>query len=126
MTLQQLLKLGVTNEVAKQVLEIHKSTIKDKYVPIWRFTEVNSKYKELKLIVENKENQINKLKIKATEKEELVTKIMALEELNKINKECYESKIDALQKEKLTEIYLRDQKIKSIKTAKAMLDFLLD
>jgi len=65
MTLQQLLKLGVTKEVAKQILEIHKSTIKDQYVPMWRFKEVNSKYKKLKMIVEDKENQISKLKIKA-------------------------------------------------------------
>ena len=65
MTLQQLLKLGVTKEVAKQILEIHKSTIQNQYVPLWRFTEVNSKYKGLKKIVEDKENQINKLKIKA-------------------------------------------------------------
>ena len=65
MTLQQLLKLGVPKEVAKQILEIHKSTIQNQYVPLWRFKEVNSKYKGLKIIVEDKENQINKLKIKA-------------------------------------------------------------
>jgi hypothetical protein len=122
MTLEQLKEMGLDEETAKKVLEAHKEAIKDKYVPIERFNEVNEEKKELKNQLEDRDKQLQELKVKAAGNEELTAKITELEELNKQTKEEYENKIVALKKETAIELKLKDEKAKNIKAVKALLD----
>ena len=122
MTLEQLLELGLDEEIAKKVLEAHKEAIKDNYVPIARFNEVNEEKKELKIQLEERNKQLKDLKEKAEGNEELVARITELEELNKQTQKDYEEKIAALRKETAIELALKDAKARNIKAVKALLD----
>lgn len=122
MTLEQLKEMGLDEEIAKKILEAHKEAIKDKYVPIERFNEVNEEKKELKNQLDDRDKQLQELKVKAAGNEELIAKITELEELNKQTKEEYENKIAALKKETAIELKLKDEKARNIKAVKALLD----
>ena len=122
MTLEQLMEMGLDEEIAKKVLKAYQDSIKDRYIPIERFNEVNEEKKELKTQLEQRDNQLKELKIKAIGNEELTTKIAELENINNQMKEEYESKIAALRKETSIELYLKDQQARNIKAVKALLD----
>ncbi|NLY44639.1 MAG: scaffolding protein [Tissierella sp.] len=122
MTLEQLLEMGLDEETAKKVLKAYQDSLKDRYIPIERFNEVNEEKKELKTQIEERDNQLKDLKVKAAGNEELTTKISELENLNNQTKEEYETKITALRKETSIELKLKDEKAKNIKAVKALLD----
>lgn len=61
MTLEQLLELGLSEEVAKKVIEVHQAAIKDNYVPLARFNEVNEEKKQYKSQVDNLNKELGKL-----------------------------------------------------------------
>lgn len=122
MTLEELLELGLDEETAKKVLKAYQDSLKDKYVPIERFNEVNEEKKELKTQLEERDIQLKDLKVKAAGNEDLTTKITELENLNNQTKEEYETKIAALRKETAIELALKDEKAKNIRAVKALLD----
>lgn len=61
MILEELLKLGISEEVAKKILELHQNTIRDNYVPLARFNEVNEEKKQYKNQVDNLNKELGKL-----------------------------------------------------------------
>ena len=61
MTLEQLLELGLSEDIAKKVIEAHQSAIKDNYVPLIRFNEVNEEKKQYKEQVDNLNKELGKL-----------------------------------------------------------------
>ncbi|SDX89206.1 phage scaffolding protein [Tepidimicrobium xylanilyticum] len=122
MTLEQLLEMGLDEETAKKILKAYQESIKDQYVPIARFNEVNEEKKELKNQLEERNKQLKELKEKAEGNEELIARITELEELNKQTQKDYEEKIATLKKETAIELKLRDEKAKNIKAVKALLD----
>lgn len=61
MTLEQLLELGLSEEIAKKVIEAHQAAIKDNYVPLTRFNEVNEEKKQYKEQVDNLNKELGKL-----------------------------------------------------------------
>lgn len=122
MTLEELIELGLDEETAKKVLKAYKESIKDEYIPIARFNEVNEEKKELKEQIEERDTQLKELKVKAAGNEDLTTKISELENLNNATKEEYETKIAALRKETSIELALKDEKAKNVKAVKALLD----
>lgn len=122
MTLEELIEMGLDEETAKKVLKAYQDSLKDKYIPIERFNEVNEEKKELKTQIEERDTQLKELKVKAAGNEELTNKITELENLNNQTKEEYETKIAALRKETSIELALKDEKAKNIKAVKALLD----
>lgn len=122
MTLEELIELGLDEETAKKVIEVYKQSIKDEYIPIARFNEVNEDKKELKVQLDERDVQLGELKIKATGNEDLTSKIVELETLNATTKTEYEEKIKALRKETSIELALGKSKAKNIKAVKALLD----
>jgi len=61
MTLEQLLELGLSEDIAKKVIEAHQAAIKDNYVPLARFNEVNEEKKQYKEQVDNLNKELGKL-----------------------------------------------------------------
>lgn len=122
MTLEQLIEMGLEEEVAQKVLKAYQESIKDKYIPIARFNEVNEEKKELKTQLEERDEQLKELKEKAQDSEELSEKIAELEEQNKQAKEEYETKMAELKKNTAIDIKLKDARAKNIKAVKALLD----
>lgn len=121
MTKEQLLGMGLTEEQADKVMAAHREVLTG-FIPKARFDEINEEKKELKNQLDDRDKQLQELKVKAAGNEELTAKITELEELNKQTKEEYENKIAALRKETAIELALKDAKARNIKAVKALLD----
>lgn len=122
MTLEELIELGLEDELAEKVMDVHKETLKDDYIPMSRFNEVNEEKKDLKEQLSDRDTQLSELKTKATGNEELTSKIAELESLNNETKKDYEDRIKNLRKETSIELALKDNSAKNIKAVKALLD----
>lgn len=122
MTLKELTEIGLDEETAKKVLDVYQESLKDKYVPIERFNEVNNQTSELKTQLEERDKQLKELKEKAQGSEELSEKIAELEKENEQARKEYETKMSELKKNTAIDIKLKDARAKNIKAVKALLD----
>ncbi len=89
---EQLLELGLTEEQADKVLNLHKEVLAG-FIPKARFDEVNETKKELEQQIQERDNQLKELREKVKGNEELEKTIKELQETNKATKEQYEAKI---------------------------------
>ena len=89
---EQLLELGLTEEQADKVLNLHKEVLSG-FIPKARFDEVNETKKELEQQIQERDEQLKELQKKAKGNEELEKRIQELQETNKATKEQYEAKI---------------------------------
>lgn len=89
---EQLLELGLTEEQADKVLNLHKEVLSG-FIPKARFDEVNETKKELEQQIQERDNQLKELQEQAKGNEELEKTIKELQEANKATKEQYEDKI---------------------------------
>lgn len=89
---EQLLELGLTEEQADKVLNLHKEVLTG-FIPKARFDEVNETKKELEQQIQERDDQLKELQKKAKGNEELEKTIKELQEANKATKEQYEAKI---------------------------------
>ena len=89
---EQLLELGLTDEQADKVLNLHKEVLSG-FIPKARFDEVNETKKELEQQIQERDDQLKELQKKAKGNEELEKRIQELQETNKATKEQYEAKI---------------------------------
>lgn len=123
MNLKELLGEELFNQVSEKLGDNKIDIVSNgNWIPKSKFDEVNQEKKELKTQLEQRDNQLKELKIKAIGNEELTTKIAELESLNNQTKEEYETKIATLRKETSIELYLKDQQARNIKAVKALLD----
>lgn len=89
---EQLLELGLTEEQADKVLNMHKEVLAG-FIPKARFDEVNETKKELEQQIQERDKQLKDLQEKVKGNEELENTIKELQEANKATKEQYEAKI---------------------------------
>ena len=103
MTLEQLIEMGLDEETAKKVLKVYQGSLKDKYIPIERFNEVNEEKKELRTQLDERDTQLKDLKKKAEGNEELTKQIEQLQEDNKAKEKEYKEKIAKINKDNAIE-----------------------
>ncbi|WP_010305387.1 phage scaffolding protein [Kurthia senegalensis] len=117
MNKEQLVALGLEEEVADKVIEGF-----GKMIPKHRFDDKNEEVKELKEQLQQRDTQLTELQTQATGNEELQAQIKMLQEQNEQTATEYQQ---ALQQKDfdfaLTEA-LRDAKAKNPKAVKALLD----
>lgn len=92
MNKEQLLELGLTEEQADKVLNMHKEVLSG-FIPKTRFDEVNETKKDLEQQIRDRDKQLKDLQEKVKGNEELEKTIKELQEANKATKEQYEDKI---------------------------------
>lgn len=92
------------------------------FVPRERLNEVAQQRDEYKTMLEERDNQLEELKTKATGNEELQERIQELEELNKQTKEEYESKLEAQKFDYELEKAIREAGARNPKAVKALLN----
>lgn len=92
MTKEQLMEMGLSEELADKVLSAHKEELKG-YIPKARFDEVNNAKKDLENQLKDRDKQLKDLQEKVKGNEELEKTIKELQEANKATKEQYEAKI---------------------------------
>ena len=121
MTLEQLITMGLSEEVAKKVLEAYQAALKDKFIPIERFNEVNTAKKQAEDSLKDRDKQLKDLAEKAKGNEELTKQIGELQEANKKATGEYEAKIKQMQFDHALDAELKAANAKNTKAVKALL-----
>lgn len=122
MTKEILMKMGLTEEQATKVLEVHTTAINGKYIPKERFDEVNTKKQQLETSVAERDKQLEDLKKSTGDVEALKTQIQTLQNDNKTKEEAYKVELSNLKKNNALELALTGAKVKNSKAIKALLD----
>ncbi len=111
MTKEQLMEMGLSEELAEKVLAAHKEELKN-FIPKARFDEVNEAKKELEQQIKERNRQLQELGEKVKGNEELEKQIKELQEANKKAKEEYETKIKNLTLDNAIKLALKEHKAK--------------
>ena len=119
MTKEQLKELGLDDEKADKVLELHNNAIKDSFVPLARFNEVNSAKKNAEETVKTMTKQLDELK--KVDAEGLKQQIEALQKQNKDAADKYASDLAEMKKNNVIDAALASAKAKNIRAVKALL-----
>lgn len=119
MTKEQLKELGLDDEKADKVFELHNNAIKDSFVPLARFNEVNSAKKNAEETVKTMTKQLDELK--KVDAEGMKQQIEALQKQNKEAADKYAADLEAMRKSNAIDAALTSAKAKNIKAVKALL-----
>lgn len=119
MTKEQLKELGLDDEKADKVLELHNNAIKDSFVPLARFNEVNSAKKNAEETVKTMTKQLDELK--KVDAEGMKQQIEALQQQNKEAAEKYAADLEAMRKSNAIDAALASAKAKNIRAVKALI-----
>lgn len=93
LTKKALIEAGLTEDQANKVIQAHTDTLKDKYVPIHRFNEVNTDLTNTKEALKERDTQIKDLKKFEGDATQLQTKIAELEKENKTKDDTFKQQI---------------------------------
>ncbi|MCU5722788.1 phage scaffolding protein [Bacillus cereus] len=116
---EQLLELGLTEEVAEKVLEAHKESLKG-FIPKERFDSVNETKKQLETDLKERDSQLESLK--GINAEELQAKIEELQSSNEQAKAEYEQKLHEQAYGFALKEALTGAKVRNHKALEALLD----
>lgn len=118
MTKKELMNLGMTEEQADGVLEM----LKDAYVPLSRFNEINEKMKKYRSDLEDKieENKTLSSKVKDSDRQE--DEIRSLKEAKEKAETDLTSTVNSLKRSYAVEGKVRDRKAKNVKAVMALID----
>lgn len=108
MTLEQLTALGVSEDVAKKVIEAHNKAIKDGYVTLDKFNQANGAKEQLEKDLKARDKQLKELGGKAKGNEELEKQIKELQETNKKASADYETKIKDMKLDNAIKLKLKE------------------
>lgn len=97
MNQKELIELGLSEDQAKKVLELHKTTLDGKYEPKERNQQLREKVKELEQTIAEKDKVIEESSKANKSVEELETKIRELEEQSKQKDQENAKKISEMQ-----------------------------
>ena len=118
MNKKELMNLGITDEQADSVLDM----LKDAYVPLYRFNEINEKMKSFKSQLEDKTEEVKTLSSKVKDTEKLEGEIQKLKDDSVKAEADHATALTSIKKSNALDNYLRDQKAKNVKAVKALLD----
>jgi len=111
MTKEQLLEMGLSEELADKVLAAHKEDLKG-YIPKARFDEVNNAKKDLENQLKDRDKQLKDLQEKVKGNEELEKTIKELQEANKKAVSDYEAKIRNMALDNAVKLALKEHRVK--------------
>ena len=118
MNKKELMNIGITDEQADSVLDM----LKDAYVPLYRFNEINEKMKSYKSQLEDKTTEVEALNKKVSDTEKLKQEIQKLNEENAKAAGEHMAELARMKKSNAIDGALRDSKAKNVKAVKALLD----
>lgn len=122
MNKEELIKLGVAEDVADKVVEAHRDSIDGNYVTKSRFNEVNEENKTLTQQVKDRDTQLVDLGDKVKDNEELTTEIERLKEENESKSTEYQKELDKLKVKHSAERQILDYKARDLTSVLAHVD----
>ncbi|XOQ44291.1 MAG: Scaffolding protein [Clostridium sp.] len=114
---EDLIKLGLDEEMAQKVAEASAEELKG-FIPKARFDEVNNAKKDLEQQLKDRDKQLDDLSKKTKDNEELSKQIKDLQDANDATKKQYEAKIKDMQIEAAIREKLTDTKYPDLLVAK--------
>lgn len=118
MNKKELMNRGLSEEHADIVLEM----IKDSFVPLYRFNEINDKMKSYKSQLDDKTAEVDTLTKKVGDTDKLNKEIQDLKDANSKAAGEHASAMASLKKSNAIDSVLRDSKAKNVTAVKALLD----
>lgn len=115
---ERLIEMGLSEELAKKVME----ALDGNFVTKARFNEINEENKELKESIAQRDKQLEELKRTSGEGAELSKRIEELQAANKRAEEEHLRAVKALRIETEVESAIRDAKGRNIKAVRALLE----
>ncbi|KJE30047.1 phage scaffolding protein [Bacillus licheniformis] len=123
MSLKELLGEDLYTQVMEKAGEQKIAVVSDgNWIPKEKFDELNDDKKELKNQLNQRDEQLEDLRKRAKDNEELHSKIKEIQDANEKTVADYEAKIQQQQKDFAIERALRDAKARNPKAVKALLD----
>lgn len=121
MNKEDLLKLGLTEEQAEEVLNANTEQLKG-FIPKARFDEVNNAKKQAEKDLSERDKQLETLKNSTGDIETLKNTIKQLQDENKASKEQYEANISKIKLDNAIDNALGNAKAKNSRAVRALLD----
>lgn len=118
MNKEQLMKMGLSEDQANQVLGL----LSDNFVPIGRFNEINTELVKSKEATKERDTQLEDLKKSTGDTEALKKQIETLQTENKVKEENYKAEMQKVKLDTALDLALAGAKAKNIKAIKALLD----
>lgn len=118
MNKKELMNRGLSEEHADIVIDM----IKDSFVPLYRFNEINDKMKSYKSQLDDKTAEVETLSKKVGDTDALNKKIQELTDANSKAADEHAATITSIKKEHAIAGKLRDSKAKNVKAVMALLD----
>lgn len=119
---EELIALGLTEAQADKVVSSWNNSIKDGYVPLERFNEVNTAKKKLEGDLKDRDKQLDDLSKSTGDIEELKNQITTLQGENKATKKAHEKELHQLKVSNALEKALSNAKAKNAKAVQALLE----
>jgi len=119
---EEIIALGVAEDVAQKIVDMASEEIKGAYVPKARFDEVNEAKKNAETLVKERDGQLEDLKKSAGESEALQQKITELQDANKNAAKEYENQIKQMRIDNAVEKAITERNGKNAIAIKALLD----
>lgn len=118
----EIIALGVAEDVAQKIVDMAAEEIKGAYVPKTRFDEVNEAKKNAEALVKERDGQLETLKKSAGDSEALQKQITELQEANSKTTKDYEAKIKQMQIDNAVDKAITERNGKNATAIKALLD----
>lgn len=122
MTKEELIKLGLSEELADKVASLHKSELDGKYIPKQRFDEVNNTKKALEETVKERDKQLDDLKKSDADVDNLKKQIADLQAANKKAADEHKAEMHKLRMDGAIDSVLASSGAKNIKAIRALFD----
>ena len=122
MTKDELIKLGLSEELADKVASLHKSELDGKYIPKQRFDEVNNAKKALEETVKERDKQLDDLKKSDADVDVLKKQIADLQAANKKAADEHKAEMIRLKIDGIVDSTLISAGAKNTKAIRALMD----
>lgn len=122
MTKEELIKLGLSEELADKVASLHKSELDGKYIPKQRFDEVNNTKKALEETVKERDKQLDDLKKSDADVDVLKKQIADLQAANKKAADEHKAEMIRLKIDGIVDSALLSAGAKNTKAIRALMD----
>ena len=119
---EELKKLGLTEELADKVINMHNDEINGAFIPKQRFDEMNVENKSLKAAVKERDRQLERIKRYDADIEMLRKQIEVLQKALSEARKAYERKIVQMKTDSAVEAALHEAGAKNIKAVRSLFD----
>lgn len=119
---EDLIALGIADDVCEKVLGLYKTAIDGNFIPKSHFNEANEENKSLKEAISERDKQLETLSKNSGDVETLKTQIAELQKSNAEAVKAHEAEMSKLKLDNAVEAFLLNSGAKNVKAVRSLLD----